>query len=436
MSQSQNKDIYVNHKSSIRRERDTHEVEQKTLPLSTIIEIDIKFSVSKTLAKHKNREAMNTYAGLGNEERLLYIQRVVERRKRRRSMNNADTEEQLQSTSHNTTRAQRTIFLLRAQLNSYEYEDNRRSQTQDSSGTSGITTTEDIFDEECHDRVLIKMMSTHDDLMDHPTPINSLKKFDKLWNIKVRVMRRGLIEKYNNDKGSGERWKVIVIDAEGTKIQAVIFNEAISKFKAMLLKDRTYHISNGLVKPVLPQYASVHNMELSLTTHTRIVESTDGLTLTDSIYDFVPLKKVIQSRNVEDQFDTIAFVLDVRTSFRMGKDRPPTEIREIIIKDIESDSVRLTLWGDLSENEGKQLEELITSNPIIAISRAKGREFEGEFFINSLTATTIEINPEIKQANELRQRQPSAPTKETSSASKTKDNHITMHAKSALVRWR
>ncbi|KAK1308721.1 hypothetical protein QJS10_CPA09g00787 [Acorus calamus] len=132
---------------------------------------------------------MNTYAGLDNEKRLLYIQRVVERRKRRRSMKNADTEEQLQSTSHSTTRAQRTIFLLKAQLNSYEYEDT----------------------------ALIKMMSIHDDLMDHPTPINSLKKFDKLWNIKVRVMRRGLIEKYNNDKGSGERWKVIVIDAEAQK---------------------------------------------------------------------------------------------------------------------------------------------------------------------------------------------------------------------------
>ncbi|KAK1258428.1 hypothetical protein QJS04_geneDACA006631 [Acorus gramineus] len=71
---------------------------------------------------HKVIEAMNRYARLSNEERLLYIQRVEERRKRRKTMSDAARKEGLGSTSHSTNIERRRSCLLRAQLNSYEHQ--------------------------------------------------------------------------------------------------------------------------------------------------------------------------------------------------------------------------------------------------------------------------------------------------------------------------
>ncbi|KAK1275314.1 hypothetical protein QJS04_geneDACA000755 [Acorus gramineus] len=51
----------------------------------------------------------------------------------------------------------------------------------------------------------------------------------------------------------------------------------------------------------------------------------------------------------------------------------------------------------LSTNRGQRTSSLLRA-------RLNSYEYEGEYFLNSVTATTIEINPEIKKAKELRAR--------------------------------
>ncbi|XP_059669340.1 uncharacterized protein LOC132314497 [Cornus florida] len=88
--------------------------------------------------------------------------------------------------------------------------------------------------------------------------INSLDVLQRNWTIKVIVLRRGNVENYHNDKGSGQILKVILMDEEGTQIQAALFNDVVTIFKESLALHKTYIISNGIVSRVNHKYRNVH----------------------------------------------------------------------------------------------------------------------------------------------------------------------------------
>ncbi|KAA8514863.1 hypothetical protein F0562_018042 [Nyssa sinensis] len=63
--------------------------------------------------------------------------------------------------------------------------------------------------------------------------INSLQPNQKIWTIEAIVLQQGTIETFNNVQNNGRIWKMILVDNMGTKIQAVMFNEAVRKFEGI-----------------------------------------------------------------------------------------------------------------------------------------------------------------------------------------------------------
>ncbi|CAK9184203.1 unnamed protein product [Ilex paraguariensis] len=114
-------------------------------------------------------------------------------------------------------------------------------------------------------------MSIDEVLTTAVSTINQLTKYENKWNLKVKVLRRGSITTYSNNKGTREIWKVILVDEEGTRIQALMFSNVVTKFSNLFIKDKTYFVSNGIVKPVNPKYTSAHkDIKLALTILTEV----------------------------------------------------------------------------------------------------------------------------------------------------------------------
>ncbi|CAK9150922.1 unnamed protein product [Ilex paraguariensis] len=200
-------------------------------------------------------------------------------------------------------------------------------------------------------------MSIDEVLTTAVSTINQLTKYENKWNLKVKVLRRGSITTYSNNKGTREIWKVILVDEEGTRIQALMFSNVVTKFSNLFIKDKTYFVSNDAV-----------------------TQPDENMT-----------------------YDIIGFVIEVKSIININKDGkgPPSNMREVVLKNNELYLLRLTLWGDLAKNEGQILEQLLPQKPIIATSQANGSIYEGEFRLTTTSITTIEINPELQKAKQM-----------------------------------
>ncbi|KAK2973022.1 hypothetical protein RJ640_012608 [Escallonia rubra] len=126
------------------------------------------------------------------------------------------------------------------------------------------------------------------------TPITSLQINQKRWTIKVVVLRLGSPERYSNARGSGEVWKIIIADEEGTRVEVVMFNDAISKFEPMLKKGTTYFISDGTVRPANQNFTNVNKqIELSLPVTANIIEAPEEIAMDNILKDFLPIRQAI-----------------------------------------------------------------------------------------------------------------------------------------------
>ena len=64
------------------------------------------------------------------------------------------------------------------------------------------------------------------------------------------------------------------------QISAMMFNEEITKFECILAKDKSYIISNAMVKSINKNYLNVNNdIELTITSHINIKEAKSPISL-------------------------------------------------------------------------------------------------------------------------------------------------------------
>ncbi|KAF7112986.1 hypothetical protein RHSIM_RhsimUnG0172500 [Rhododendron simsii] len=204
--------------------------------------------------------------------------------------------------------------------------------------------------------------------------INDLQPYDRDWTIKVLVLRRGLVEPYSNTKGPGTMWKVILMDEQcasvlslllidclsvlhtkGTGIQAVNFNDVIDKLEYLFLKERTYLVSNGLVKPTNHRFPSVHKeIEMTPASQAYVEDAKIGIELDKIKYHIIPFMEIKHHAKNDSYI------------------------------------------GDI-------LEDMAKERPIVALSKLKTSAYGGLLSISTLSITTLQVNPKIPEADTIRQ---------------------------------
>ena len=82
---------------------------------------------------------------------------------------------------------------------------------------------------------------------------------------------------------------------QGTQISAVMFNEVITKFQCILVKEKSYIISNVMVKSINKNYLNVNNdIELTITSHTNLKEAESLVSSEKMLLKYQPLDKVME----------------------------------------------------------------------------------------------------------------------------------------------
>ena len=94
---------------------------------------------------------------------------------------------------------------------------------------------------------------------DQYLPIKLLNQFNRDWCIKARVVKKGDMRSYKNDRGSGCVLSFDLIDREGTMIQATCFNETANKINEKVEQNKIYTIAGGEVKISNKKFTSIKN---------------------------------------------------------------------------------------------------------------------------------------------------------------------------------
>ncbi|KAA8549662.1 hypothetical protein F0562_001320 [Nyssa sinensis] len=244
--------------------------------------------------------------------------------------------------------------------------------------------------------------------------INSLQSNHKIWTIEAMVLRQGIIETFNNVQNNGKIWKMILADNMGTKIQAVMFNEAIRKFEGIFQHSKAYLISNGTVKKPNEKFANVHpSIELVLQQHTNVQETTSTFDAHIFANEFVKFKKIQKHIEINPYVDIFGFVSSVGQSYVIKKKNGgETHKREITIMNKELDSLPITLSGDMALNEGQMLQENFDKKQIIVVSNLNGTTYQGQFQRSTTNMSTIQFDPHCVQVQKLKKWLHSSPTNE------------------------
>lgn len=102
------------------------------------------------------------------------------------------------------------------------------------------------------------------------------------WRIKAKVMKKGEIRSWKNERGEGYLMNVDIMDEEGTMIQTTFFKEMADKYNSFLKLGYIYLFSGGLVKESSPKYSSIkHEYCIVFDKQTEIKEIQDDGSIND-----------------------------------------------------------------------------------------------------------------------------------------------------------
>jgi len=230
-------------------------------------------------------------------------------------------------------------------------------------------------------------------------PVSSLNPYQSGWKIKVRCTKKDNMRHYHNQKGEGKLFGMDFLDAEGTEIRAVCFNEAADKFFGIIEKDCVYLISRGQVRLARKGFSHITNdYSITLNADSEVVAVHDAQSeIMGQKYKFVEIGHIEQ---IEPKafVDVIGVVVDVGAMTTIMSQRTQKEMKRRNLKLADRTAkIDVTLWNQDAEDFD---ESKLQQNAIVAFKGCKVSDFGGR----SLSASgLIAINPDRPEATQLLQ---------------------------------
>jgi replication factor A1 len=176
------------------------------------------------------------------------------------------------------------------------------------------------------------------------------------------------------------------------------FGECVDKFFDLVQEGQVYYISNAQVKIAKRQFGVRNEYEIHLEPSSLITLAREGgESLPSARYSFVPISHVVNLEK-DSNCDVIGVVREVGelSSIVTKTTQKNLSKRDLTIGDTSNCSIRVTLWGAQAENFHDA-----GNNPIIAIKGARVSDYNGRTLSTS-GSSTVAMNPDIKEAYELR----------------------------------
>ncbi|KAJ6531268.1 hypothetical protein B0H19DRAFT_1191005 [Mycena capillaripes] len=243
-------------------------------------------------------------------------------------------------------------------------------------------------------------------------PIEGLSPYQNSWTIKARVLQKGEMKTYSNQKGEGQLFNVTLMDETG-EIRATAFNAVATALYDRLQEGKVYFISRARVNIAKKQFSHLSNeYELGFEKNTEIEECLDTVNVPNVKYDFVPLGE-LEKQAKDSTCDVLAIVKEVGDMTEITSKATSRQIlkRELTLVDNSGFQVRMTLWG-------KQAEQFSSPEAVIAFKSVKVGDYGGKIAsqlpsttltpfragrsLSFFSSSTMAINPDIPPAHSLR----------------------------------
>ncbi|KAH7842385.1 hypothetical protein Vadar_004713 [Vaccinium darrowii] len=160
------------------------------------------------------------------------------------------------------------------------------------------------------------------------------------WTTQVTVIERGFL---GLTKTNNLYQKVVMVDAEGTKVEGIIFGRHIKLLRHTLKVYHTYSISNAMVRKTPTQYRVIDNdYQWFIYARTRIEENPAKILNIDCAkYNFVPLRQIQKHKNSREGIDVLFAVLFVAAPRKTKK----TYVQDILVIDQGRNSIGFKLFA-------------------------------------------------------------------------------------------
>ena len=138
------------------------------------------------------------------------------------------------------------------------------------------------------------------------TPIKSLNYGRQNFILKVRIIEKTPVEV--NTAKNQKFFKALLCDENNDNIEAFFYNDLVDLFYAILLENKLYLFSGGIIKKSLqkPRY-SKHSVHLIVNEHSKIIEIFDDNSIKYEKYNFISIKAIYKF-NTSKRLDTCGIV--------------------------------------------------------------------------------------------------------------------------------
>ncbi|KAG5576613.1 hypothetical protein H5410_056747, partial [Solanum commersonii] len=249
--------------------------------------------------------------------------------------------------------------------------------------------------------------------------------------MRVLVIRRRFVIPYKNSRHEGSFRMIILVDEEGTKIQATLFNKLIKLWKDSLKLNKSYYTVKGRLDHANPNYSFVHKeVELAFTDSTIIKKTEHEVPIDKFSYGFSSLEHadklpngailgnyphdlaliflphyVIVMNNRHDLFpDLICILVSVNPLI----ENENSKRRKIVVTNELMEHIIVTLWKDFTRNEVAFLEKLQDDKPILALCDVRVSIYKGIDIVLPIWDLYYSYEQRLDQSNVPKSRRPSS----------------------------
>ncbi|KAH7836441.1 hypothetical protein Vadar_001250 [Vaccinium darrowii] len=237
--------------------------------------------------------------------------------------------------------------------------------------------------------------------------INEIQPGMRNWTANIIVTEKSLPKMATNGK---VYQKLMFRDSEGTRIQAVIFENDIDTLGETLKIYHTYCIRNATVQDIPTRHKIIESPnQWILSERTPIEEATvEDLSVRNLKYNFMPLGDIANYYQTADSIDVLFAIIDV------GQHRKVTCLNHELTQCMNMtlniskmyvlpDSMKptgLTLWDQFGTKEGNAMSKLPRPFPTVIGVRLKINQYNGLTLATKGSSSFI-FNLAIPEANTL-----------------------------------
>ncbi|XP_053200394.1 replication protein A 70 kDa DNA-binding subunit-like [Panonychus citri] len=224
-------------------------------------------------------------------------------------------------------------------------------------------------------------------------PIKELTLYSVNWCILGKVVNKTQLKTFENSRNAGKYFSFVMAD-NTSEIKITAFGDQCDKYFDQIMEQKNYKIKYGTIKDTNKTYSTInHDYEININSSTVIVESPENITIVET--NLAKLNSIPdhQIGTIVDVIGIIKYCEDANTI--TTKDNKTKTKRDITIMDDTATSITITLWEAEANNYNPIPSNIIMARKLRIIS------YQG-LKLSTTAATTITINPQIPESDQLR----------------------------------